>query len=235
LVVVDRTTNTRDFFLFLFPSLFLLSFSFFCVCADDSVITGTPCMCSKDGQNSECAVGNSCWSENGGCKTEGAPAKCSTVSCTSPLTDKGGYCPGGVCTVDTCCRHPQCSSSGDTPQIATCQCGWGTQGRECASGDYCFNVVGVQKCRPNAQSTYTNQRCFAGFVGWGDVASTCPPNFPKRDLGPGSSKKFCSRFLFFVKVMSKSCQSNEMYKLLHFYSNLSWLFSCQLFFSFNRF
>ena len=213
--VVDRTTNTRDFFFFLFPSLFLLSFFlfyfsftsfflclFFCFCADDSVITGTPCMCSKDGQNSECAVGSSCWSENGGCKTGAAPAKCSTVSCTSPMTDKGGYCPGGVCTVDTCCRHPSCSTSGDTSQSATCQCGHGTQARECASGHYCFESSG-QKCRPNAQSTYTNQRCFAGFVGWGNVASTCPPTFAKRDLGTGSSKKFCSRFLLFVKVMSK--------------------------------
>ena len=42
-------------------------------------------------------------------------------------------------------------------------------------------------------------------------------------------------FVHVFCCLSKSCQSNETYKLLHFYSNLSWLCSCQLFFSFNRF
>ena len=96
------------FFSFFFSSLFL---SFL---KDDSIISGASCTCNKHGQYTpECAVGSYCWDsgrfENSGCKTEAAPAKCSTFSCTSPMISKGGYCDGDSCTEAKCCSYADCT------------------------------------------------------------------------------------------------------------------------------
>jgi len=59
-----------------------------------------------------CPVGSYCWDsgeyENSGCKTEAAPTKCATVTCTGGNANKGGYC-GDDCTETTCCKYEDCT------------------------------------------------------------------------------------------------------------------------------
>ena len=166
-------------------------------CTSDGVISGTPCTCAKHGRpKTECPVGSSCWDsgtyDNSGCKAEAAPStRCDTIhsQCTAAgKNPTSGYCEQGGCTVESCCKNPSCNGDGTTAADQVCECGWGSDViKACAAGNYCWEESGA-KCTPNSKDSYPSQRCSAGFGGWQGNADTCPPNFEKRDLGPGSEK-----------------------------------------------
>ena len=117
-------------------------------------------------------MGSSCWDsgkyENSGCKTEAAPPKCSTATCTEGKTTKTGYCPNGDCSEANCCEYPGCTSDG---KISGNPCTCEKHGRpktECPVGSSCWDsgTYDNSGCKtapaPSAKCDTIHSQCPAG-------------------------------------------------------------------------